>query len=323
MIVASDSVLFSGCEDRGAERCGALVAIRRRLVERALDDLVVLRPTPKRIDRRRRHRVVIADVVHHRFGPAAKRRLAGEQVVEQHAGREDVDAVVDLPAQVHLRRDVAGCAHDHVGFRAVGRADARNAEIGELDAAIAHHEDVGRLDVAVPHRVLVRELQRIEQLRHHADRVVLVEMRLARHVLAQTVAFDVFHRDVGMVGVFAVLVDRDDARVAQRAGRLRLAAESAGQRLGFLLVVDQFLADGLDRDRSLDDGVVAAIDDAHRPFAEDLGDRIFAESLRDDHGSRLRSRSLSSPASSSPAPCSFACVRSTAPACRSRRASFA
>ena len=40
--------------------------------------------------------IVVADVVHDRLGPAAKRRLARQQLVEQHAGREDVDAVVDL-----------------------------------------------------------------------------------------------------------------------------------------------------------------------------------------------------------------------------------
>ena len=265
---------------------------------------------------------MVADVVHDRFGPAAKRRLPRQQLIKQHAGREDVDAVIDLPAEVMLGRDVAGGAHQHIGARTVGRFNARNAEVGQLDAAIAHDDDVGRLDVAVPDRVVVREFQRIEQLRHDAHGVALVEVGAARQVFAQRIAFHVLHGDEGVLRVFAILVNGHDTGVVERAGRLRLAAKATGQVFRLLVVFDQFLADGLDGHQPLDDGVMRLVDDAHGALADHAGDRIFAQALGNVHGCRgyrRRATQVSCPASSWPGPCWFACGRWSAKACRSRR----
>ena len=62
----------------------------------------------------------------------------------------------------------------HVGRRAQHRAglghraalDPGDAEIGDLQPALAGQHDVGRLDVAMHHAALVAELQPGEQLLH-------------------------------------------------------------------------------------------------------------------------------------------------------------
>ena len=164
--------------------------------------------------------------------------------------------------------------------------DARDAEVGELDAAVAHDDDVGRLDVAVPDACACARTRSASS----SCAMMLTMSRSSkrappRQVVAQAVALDVLHRD---------------ERVAARPRRTRTPTTmpgwfSAPAACASLLEApghatrrarrsfDQFLADGLDRDRALDDRIEARVDDAHRAFAEDAGDRVFAEALRVVH----------------------------------------
>ncbi len=104
-----------------------------------------------------------------------------------------------------------------------------------------------------------------------------------RQVLAQRIALDVFHGDEGVLRVFTVLVDCHDARVAERTRRLRLAPEAHRHGLGAGVILDQFLADGLDGHLALDDRVSGQVDDPHGAFAEHSGDGILAQEFRNVH----------------------------------------
>ena len=63
--------------------------------------------------------------------------------------------------------------------------------------------------------------------------------------------FDELHRDEGRAGVLAELVHRDDVRMREPAGGLRLAAE-AREDLRRVLAAELVGADGLERDDALD-----------------------------------------------------------------------
>ena len=56
-------------------------------------------------------------------------------------------------------------------LRHVRRLDVRDAEVGDLDAAVGQQEDVRRLDVAMDDAELVRVVERIQDLRHDAHDV--------------------------------------------------------------------------------------------------------------------------------------------------------
>jgi hypothetical protein len=131
----------------------------------------------------------------------------------------------------------------------------------------------------VNHALGVRVVEGIGDRRadhRHVDRregVTGLEHLLERPTL------DVLHRDVREAGllVHPSVVHRDDHRMVEDAGSLRLAQESLGKLLR-LVGVDR---DGqrLERDAAPDHGVDGEVDDAHRPLAEHALDDVAAELL--------------------------------------------
>ena len=77
--------------------------------------------------------------------------------------------------------------------------------------------------------------------------------------------------------------------MVQAPGGLRLVLEAADQ-LRLLAVAEQLLADRLERDDALDVRIERLVDDAHRAFAEDAVDAVFAELF--DHARPAHSSSI-------------------------------
>jgi hypothetical protein len=88
--------------------------------------------------------------------------------------REQVGARIDLLPLHLLGRHVLQRA-DHAALRARGFAgilDAGDAEVGELDAPARLDQQVGRLDVAVDDALLVRVVERAEQVADDLQRLL-------------------------------------------------------------------------------------------------------------------------------------------------------
>ena len=107
-----------------------------------------------------------------RGGSALERRLAGEQLIDERTGGEDVRARVDRLGAHLLRRHVADGADDGMARRRHGDGVRRewcgrfrDAEIEHLDAPFASHHDVVGLDVAMRDADRMRGRQRIGDLR--------------------------------------------------------------------------------------------------------------------------------------------------------------
>ena len=166
-----------GCRplDRGAQRAGerehVRVAVGRLLGEPAHHHGVDLR-AQRRHQLRRRHGIVVHDLVEHGDRVlAAERLLAREQRVGDRRQRELVAAVIDLLAQALglLGRHVLRRAGDALAFGQprppAGLRDAEVQHLDEvLDAGAAEQHDVFGLEIAVHDPALVRRVQRAGDL---------------------------------------------------------------------------------------------------------------------------------------------------------------
>ena len=106
-----------------------------------------------------------------------------------------------------------------------------DAEVGDLHLALRRDEHVAGLDVAVHDAVRVGE-RRAPSAMSARDLGAAATARAARRLdhVAERLAVDVLHDDEGGVVLLAPVVDRDDVRVVQAGGGLRLAPEALDER---------------------------------------------------------------------------------------------
>ena len=240
-----------------------------------------------RVQPRGERRQLIVDVLHHhrdRRPVGAERHRARQQLVGDDAGLIDVGPRPDLGRHRLLGR--------HVGRRADRRARRRehllrrdllqrlgDPEVRDLHAAVHGHEQVLGLDVAVddPHRLRVRE--RGEQPFEHARRL---RQRQLADERAQRPADEVLHRDVRDAVLLEEVVDRDDVRVVQRAGDLRLADEAPGHRR----IAGADLRQLLDRDVARQVRLAREVHDRHAASPHHPDDPVRTDLLRDSRHQR-------------------------------------
>ena len=103
---------------------------------------------------------------------------------------------------------------------------ARDAEVGDLHLALRRDQYVARLHVAVHDAVGVRERQRVGDLGGDACRVQSTQASVRLQDLPQRLPGDVLHHDEGGVVFLTPVVDRDDVRVVEPGGGLRLSPEA-------------------------------------------------------------------------------------------------
>ncbi len=207
---------------------------------------------------------------------AVEDQLTGDHLEEHHPDRVEVGAGVHRLAQRLLGREVLRGADHHAGLGHRGDPAlqrAGDAEVHDLDVALAVEHDVPGLDVTVHQAHVVRGLQRVQ----HTDgdpqrlldrhRAVLAD-RLVDGV-PQALAVDQLHHDVRRAGavlgdVLAAVVDGDDVRVLQPGHRLGLAAEPLLERV----VPAQLGVHALQRDLPVQHAVVREVDRGHTALAQ-------------------------------------------------------
>ena len=99
------------------------------------------------------------------------------------------------------------------------------AEVSEVDVLVLGEEDVSGLDVSVDEAACVGCVDCRGDLGEKADGAFGVERALLVEQLPQVGSLDVAHRDEQGAVRLAGLEDRDDIRVVERSGELRLPQE--------------------------------------------------------------------------------------------------
>ncbi len=226
---------------------------------------------------------------------AAEGALAGRDLVEEDAEREDVGAVVDGKALRLLGGHVGDRSHDApvlgdgagLARRAVLLvgvvAQLGEAEVEHLDPPVRGEHHVVGLEVAVQdplavgggHRVDERDREREDALGREAPR---------GDRLAERLALDVLHRQEAQPLGLLDRVERHDPGVAERGDRPRLALE-ARDLLG---VRGHLRRQHLEGDPAVEARVVGEVDLAHPARAERLEEAIGPQRPADEAAVGLR-----------------------------------
>ena len=215
---------------------------------------------------------------------AVKRSLPGEQLVQHHAGGEQVRTGVNGLALHLLGRHIFERSH-HRALRAGNVArilDTCHPKVGEFDAPAGLHQQVGRLDVAVHDLCGVGIVQRRQQVAHHGQRLLQRVALALVQVVFEVFTLNKLHHQIRDIAVTVGVVDAHDVGVLQARSRTRLGAKT---RLvfdgGFFRQV--FHPDRLDGDAAVQIGIATFVDQPHGTFAEHA-DQFVATKLLLGHG---------------------------------------
>ena len=164
-----------------------------------------------------------------------------------------------------------------VSFDRVWPDGVRDAEVDDVDEVVGGDEHVAGLDVAVHHAVGVRGVERLGDLGDQVDGPLGRQRAAALDQRAEVGPVDEAHVDEQPAVDLAVVVDRDDVRLAQPGDGVGLALEAAL----VLRVVGQRGGQQLQRDLAVAARVVGAVDLAHAARTDDALDPVLAELLHD------------------------------------------
>ncbi len=190
-----------------------------------------------------------------------ERQSAGDQLVEHDAERIEIGAAVDRLTERLLGREVRGGADDETLVRHAARcAREGESEVGDLvdrQRRRLGDQHVRRFQVAMDDAVLMRVLERREQLERQPRDAVEV----ARRACAEIAAVHELHDEERRRAVTADVVDRDESRVVERRRRARLVQQAR-------LLGDLDRAEHLHRDVPAELEIVSAEHFAHRAATE-------------------------------------------------------
>ena len=165
-----------------------------------------------------------------RRGATGERRFASQHLIRDDAERIEIAAGVEIAIP-------GGLLGRHVGRRAdrdtrgsqtrcltaVARGPG-NAEVGDQCPAVdAVQQDIVGLDVAVNDPARMRERQRIGHLEQPAAYVIDRQWTALLQLRGEIVAVDARHHEEHEIPDFVDRINRDDVRMTQLGGRLRLA----------------------------------------------------------------------------------------------------
>ena len=144
--------------------------------------------------------------------------------------------------------------------------------VGAVGAGARVEKHVGGLHITMHETARMRFIEGACDLCEDADRVRRVQTT-ALQALVQVTPLDVAHGYEEEIVSRPRLVDRDDVRMVDRRGQLRLAQEAVTKRF----VSGQAGGQQLQRDLPLEPQILGQVDDAHAAEAQQRLDPIAGE----------------------------------------------
>lgn len=196
-----------------------------------------------------------------------------------------VGSVVELFTPGLFGGGVGGRAQERAlfGQLAVALLDGfSEAEIGDLDGAVAGDQEIPRFEIPVDQIPMVGVLEGVGDLIDHLQGPAPVEAARVVDQGVQRLAFDQFHRKEVSAGILADKVDRNDVGMAESGLGAGLSSEPLDQPGLFEVGGQHFEGDG-----PIQRYVSAPVDRSHRTGADEIPNFEVAETATDE-GSFVR-----------------------------------
>jgi hypothetical protein len=169
-----------------------------------------------------------------RWSELSERQFSREHFVKDDTQRIDVRSMIDGRGPFDLLRchvmrrpdDIFRAGQEHrVGIHL---DELRDAEVGDLDPARFVQQEILGLDVAMNDPLVVRELERLANLRDDAQRL-LGRQPSALLQLSQVRAVHELHHQVVQRSGHAIVVHADDVRMIQSREKAGFPRETLGE----------------------------------------------------------------------------------------------
>ncbi len=267
--------------DRAAELFGGLEAIGWRFGQRPLENPLAPIGQPFAVQMKRRWRIRDLFLNHPDGGVRLEGQRAGQQPVEHDADRVQIGPAIDFVAEHLLGRHVGRRAHHEPVVRQVfGAADAGDAEVHDLDAAVLGDHHVRRLHVAMDDAGAMRVLERGEDAVDERRRAIGLQRSRTFGQLVERLAANKLHDHQQIRVRSEQLVDGRDFWMVQLGERGRFCPEPFHDvRVGELRV------EHFDRDLAIERLVDSFVDGAHAAAPKLSDNAIFADGLANHEGS--------------------------------------
>jgi hypothetical protein len=206
--------------------------------------------------------------------------LAAEHLERTDAKGEDVAAPVELVPHRLLGRHVRRRPQQRAGLSHLGVDQLGDPEVRDLHAVGVVEDQVGRLDVAVDDALGMGVIDCGRDLADQPDDLLRLEAQPTLDDRGDRLALDELHGQVGQAALFADVEQRHDVGVRQGPRDPRLVVEPLDEGLVLRALPGNVQADGLDRERALDEGVERLVDRTHRAVPDALLHLIPPDDVR-------------------------------------------
>ena len=200
--------------------------------------------------------------------------LSGDRLIEDEGQRVDVSLAVDwLPLRLLGRCIADGADHraGRFGPRCFGKS-ASHAEVGDPQAALRVEEKIRRLHVSVHQPARVRVGQASSCLTTDPHSLLWAHCDPGVKEILERSTGEQLGDQIRHAVLFTPVIDLEDGGMVERGHCSSLGLESLQERL----ILRKCRLEELDRDLSLQRGVLSPIDDGRGTGAEDALDAISA-----------------------------------------------
>ena len=227
----------------------------------------------------------VVDHLHHRLdrSSAVKRNAPACELIERRAERIDIGTDIDVVCVAALLRTRIGGSAEDGAFHRQSQIPERgersrfcDAEVHQLQNAVAGPHDVARLDVPVNNSAASQDVERGRHLPENFQKLPFGKLA-ARGVTLQILSVDILHdnKEIARLVVAADIEHLHDVRVHERTGQTRLAEKTLARKIGTLLgQLHQFQRAG-----GAQQEMFRTIDFGHSAAAQETDDAVFVEEV--------------------------------------------